>query len=196
MPVSSLSFRFCHQSFVYIYILSQACYMSRPYYTPWFNHFIIRRTAKIMTFITAIFFSLLLLQGARGSVVGWGTVLQGGRSRVQFPMSLHLMSQTKFHTYTKNRQNHIFLHFFKFFDSRRQEKVYKLNGIRIPFNLPLLLTHECETDLFICTQDPRIFNRTLYQCKFNIQFFKFSQYKYFQPVQKLLRHGRVQRKLI
>jgi hypothetical protein len=29
---------------------------------------------------------LLLLLGARGSVVGWGTMLQAGRSRVRFPV--------------------------------------------------------------------------------------------------------------
>jgi hypothetical protein len=36
------------------------------------------------------------MQGARGSIVGWGTLLQAGRSRVQFPMrpmdfSIHLI---------------------------------------------------------------------------------------------------------
>jgi hypothetical protein len=33
-----------------------------------------------------IFDLLGLFAGARGSVVGWGTMLQAGRSRVQFPM--------------------------------------------------------------------------------------------------------------
>jgi hypothetical protein len=32
------------------------------------------------------YYLLLLLMGARGSVVGWGTMLQAGRSRVRFPM--------------------------------------------------------------------------------------------------------------
>jgi hypothetical protein len=33
-----------------------------------------------------ISYSTSLLVGARGSVVGWGTMLQAGRSRVRFPM--------------------------------------------------------------------------------------------------------------
>jgi hypothetical protein len=32
--------------------------------------------------------SILFLLGVRGSVVGWGIMLQAGRSRVRFPMSL------------------------------------------------------------------------------------------------------------
>jgi hypothetical protein len=32
------------------------------------------------------------LRGARGSVVGWGTMLQTGRSQIRFPMSLHVFN--------------------------------------------------------------------------------------------------------
>jgi hypothetical protein len=44
----------------------------------------------IVAFITNIRLLLFLLE-ARGSVIGWGTMLQAGKSRVPFPMgSLNL----------------------------------------------------------------------------------------------------------
>jgi hypothetical protein len=33
-------------------------------------------------------FTFTFMVGARGGVVGWGTMLQAGRSRVRFPMML------------------------------------------------------------------------------------------------------------
>jgi hypothetical protein len=41
-------------------------------------------------FFLSIWYSTVLVSGARGSVVGWGTMLRAGRSRFRFPMrSLH-----------------------------------------------------------------------------------------------------------
>jgi hypothetical protein len=37
---------------------------------------------------SAIFVAFKISMGARGSLVGWGTMLQAGRSRVRFPMRL------------------------------------------------------------------------------------------------------------
>jgi hypothetical protein len=44
------------------------------------------RMSLLFASCCALLYSIIILQGARGSVVGWGTMLQAGRSQVRIPM--------------------------------------------------------------------------------------------------------------
>jgi hypothetical protein len=73
LPSALLTFRFPIWNAVWISHISHTASMPRPFHV-W------------------IYRPNIILVGARGSVVGWGTMLQAGRSRVQIPMRWNFSS--------------------------------------------------------------------------------------------------------